>query len=197
MKEKKKIVLSNELMYVEHINDSQLTDEELKDFDVFHKEGENLALYLKRFAEIEENNNLMRTYIVRDNIDDSVVGYFSLKAGMVSAENISDGKEVTLRTRPGIELANFAINSTYLKKHKNLKGCGIMIFSEFVMEIVRSTSKLIGVTDIYIFSLPVNSLIERYKEYGFVRLNEEDEEALHARLKPIYDEGCIFMYQKI
>ena len=47
---------------------------------------------------------------------------------------------------------------------------------------------------VYIFALPYEHLIERYKTYGFQRLPESEENDLHRRLKPRYDESCKFMY---
>ena len=55
----------------------------------------------------------------------------------------------------------------------------------------------VGVKYIYIFSLPFETLMKRYGDYGFKRLTSRQEEELHRRLKPNYDEGCIFMYQEL
>ena len=67
----------------------------------------------------------------------------------------------------------------------------------FILEIIKKVSKDMGVKVIYLYSLPFESLIERYKQYGFMRLNENDEKQLHARLKPKDDKNCIFMYSTI
>ena len=56
---------------------SGLTDEEIRDFDVGHKEGYGLVQYLRGMAESEEEQNRMRTYIVRDTKTNEVAGYFS------------------------------------------------------------------------------------------------------------------------
>ena len=40
-------------------------------------------------------------------------------------------------------------------------------------------------------------LIDRYKTYGFSRLEKELEEELHKRLKPLYDDDCKFMYRML
>lgn len=76
-------------------------------------------------------------------------------------------------TRSGVELANFAVNSFYLDKHKNLKSIGFVIFNDFVLKIVKAEAK------------------------GFARLSSESEDAIHKRLKPRYDENCIFMYMNL
>lgn len=50
----KKPILENELFNVYHINDSELTDDELKTFTVKHKEGQGLVDYLVYHSETEE-----------------------------------------------------------------------------------------------------------------------------------------------
>ncbi len=187
----------NELYRAIPIFSSGLLDNEIKDFSVKYNEAEGLAAYLKGFAETDEESGFMRTYIVRDNNTNEFVGYFSLKAGMISTNEQKIGNKEYFDTIPGIELANFAINSTYLKKHPGSKGCGYVVFQRLIKPILYEVSKRIGVYLFYIFSLPVSSLMKRYEEYGFKRLNKEHEEALHARLKPNYDAGRIFMYQEL
>ena len=139
----------------------------------------------------------MRTYIVRDVKTDEFVGYFSLKAGMISINESKVNNVDTFDTMPGIELANFAINSNYIAEHNSMKGCGKIIFNELIIPIIKEVSTKVGVRLIYIFALPLESLIERYKEYRFKRLTSEQEEQLHKRLKPQYDECCIFMFQEL
>ena len=196
----KKKIKSNELFYIQHINDSELSDNELLDFCVKQPEGYGLVRYLQSgLAEVEEERFMARTYIVRDNISDELVGYFSLKAGMVSLnERKINDNETLFSTRPGIELSNFALTHAYIKNHNELKGCGLTIFTDFIRPIALETSELIGVKDLYIFALPLDNLQRQYIEkYGFVRLDKESEEQLHKRLKPAYDKSCIFMFQTL
>ena len=40
-------------------------------------------------------------------------------------------------------------------------------------------------------------ILHRYREYGFLRLDSVSEDELHKRLKPNYDENCIFMFQQL
>ena len=147
----------------------------------------------------------MRTYIVRDNKSSELVGYFSLKAGLISLNErfveLTNGEtgekkiEKVFDTLPGVELANFAVNSRYVKRHKNLKGLGTVIFNQFVLPIVRKTSDNVGVKLLYIFALPFDDLIKTYHErYGFSRLSNPSEDELHKRIKPFYDMSCKFMY---
>ena len=139
----------------------------------------------------------MRTYIIRDCDTNEFVGYFSLKAGMISINEQKIGEKEYFDTLPGVELANFAINDTYIKKHPSMKGCGRIIFDLLIVPIIEEVSKKIGVRIIYIFSLPIDSLIDRYIDYGFMRLASKEENELHRRLKPNYDENCVFMYQEL
>ena len=187
----------NDLFKAIPIFDSGLTDDEIRSFSVKHKDGFGLVQYLYGSAEVEEENNVMRTYIVRDNYSNEFVGYFSLKAGMISINEQKIGNDDFFDTRPGIELANFAVNSSYTAKHKELRGCGRIIFDLLIVPIIEEVSMKVGVKYIYIFSLPFETLMKRYGDYGFKRLTSRQEEELHRRLKPNYDEGCIFMYQEL
>ena len=187
----------NELYRAIPIFSSGLLDNEIKDFSVKYKQAEGLAVYLKGFAEADEKNGFMRTYIVRDNMTNEFVGYFSLKAGLISINEQKIGNKEYFDTIPGIELANFAINNTYLKNHPGSRGCGYVVYQRLIKPILYEVSERIGVYLFYIFSLPIDSLIKRYGEYGFKRLSMKYEEALHARLKPNYDAGCIFMFQEL
>ena len=72
-----------------------------------------------------------------------------------------------------------------------------MIFRELIVPIVYDAAGRIGVKVLYIFSLPFDGLIKRYAQYRFMRLEAEHEADVHSRLKPRYDEGCVFMYQML
>ncbi len=202
---KNKGILRSGMFYVEHLrpeNTADLTD--IEDFSIDAPEGQGLDIYLKNCACLDEQNREMRTYLVRDMQTDELVGYFSLKAGLISLneteaeiEDAKTGKHQSIRefdTLPGVELANFAVNSNYVHTYPYLKGVGHVIFTEFILPLIDEVSSYIGVRMIYIFALPYDKLINRYERYGFKRLPEEQENDLHRRLKPRYDESCKFMY---
>ena len=62
---------------------------------------------------------------------------------------------------------------------------------------MREAAETIGIKILYLFALPYEDLIDRYKTYGFSRLEKELEEELHKRLKPLYDDDCKFMYRML
>ena len=142
----------------------------------------------------------MRTYLVRDVMTNECAAFFSLKAGLISinekkSDSSEDNEEINeFDTLPGIELANFAVNTAYIEKHPRLKGIGKYIFGAFIIPLARVISEYIGVKMVYIFALPYDSLIKRYSEYGFQSLSDSAESSLHKRLKPRYDRFCKFMY---
>lgn len=177
-----------------HITKDDLDN--LINFEPAHEKSGFLASYIKRAAFEEESANRMRTFIVKDVSTEEIIGYFSLKAGMLSRdvpENVSIDEE--FYTLPGIELANFAVNGAYKKNHPEARGLGTLLFRGYILPIVQSVSKFIGVYALYIFALPNPSLIDHYnKEFGFNRLPAEEELHLHNRIKPHYDKDCIFMY---
>ena len=174
-----------------------MRDDIINHFYIKEKAGIGLERYLKLFAFPDEDNSIMRTYLVRSCETDELVGYFSLKAGLISGNEQERDGHVEFDTLPGVELANFAVNSAYIDAHPDYKGIGAIIFSDFIVPIIEQISRKIGVRVVYIFALPIEKLINRYEAYGFKRLDEKSEGSLHARLKPIYDESCIFMYQHL
>ena len=198
-------LLESKIMYCSHISDSDDDLKDIADFEVRYPEiSKGLKNYLQYSAVYDEFSGRMRTYLVRDIETDELVGYFSLKAGMVSLNEHEDKDEVTgetvnlFDTVPGIELANFAVNGDYIDRHSSRTGIGLLIFREFIQFIVNEASKIIGAGILYIFALPEEKLIRNYAaKYQFLRLDEQSEKALHSRLKPKYDESCIFMYQLI
>ena len=98
---------------------------------------------------------------------------------------------------PGIELANFAVNSEYISNHPKSKGVGAVIFQHLIVPLVHDVAGRVGVKVLYIFALPFEGLIRRYTQYEFMRLEAGHEADVHKRLKPRYDEGCVFMYQML
>lgn len=192
------IVLENELFYCHHIGDADIAD--VMKFSSLNKKGKGLEDYLKRHAFPDEDNGMMRTYLVRSRFTDELVAYFSLKTGHVSINEyyyIDEGQsKIAFDNLPGIEIANIAVNGRYVQFHPASKGVGVIVFREFIQKIISQVAEAIGVKLIFIFALPEADLIKVYSEkYGFVRLPKNQEEQLHARIKPTYDESCIFMYQ--
>ena len=168
---------------------------DIKSFEIAHPEtGAGLERYLKYQALFDEHSGVMRTYLVRFKSTHECVGYFSLKAGLVSVNEERASNNITFDTVPGVELANFAINNAFAQKH-NAKGLGYLLFSGLIAPFVQEHAKTLGIDMIYLFALPYERLMKTYESYGFHRLPHKAEEQLHQRLKPAYDESCIFMYQ--
>ena len=190
-------ILKNDAFYCDHLGTSKNDIADIQNFSVKDVRGEGLANYLKNIAVDDENNGVMRTYLARDNHSSELVGYFSLKAGLISFNEDSTGVVSDFDTLPGVELANFAVNNAYVSKHPKLKGIGFTIFTDFIKPFVKDIAKLLGVKFIYIFALPFERLIKQYGRYGFQRLDPKHEVELHRRLKPRYDSECIFMYQML
>ena len=68
-----------------HLTNSPEDRKAVQDFVVVHPEtGGGLERYLKEDALLDEENSLMRTYLVRHRFTNECVGYFSLKAGLVA-----------------------------------------------------------------------------------------------------------------
>lgn len=197
--------LRSDMFYIEHLDpDSSEDIQAIDSFTVDAPEGQGLSAYLKEYSCAEELDRSMRTYLVRDIITDECVGYFALKAGLISlneieveVEDTETGEHTTVKefdTLPGVELANFAVNSSCISAYPYLKGVGHVIFTEFIIPMIEQAAQYVGVKMVYIYALPYDKLISRYQRYGFSRLPETEENDLHRRLKPRYDESCKFMY---
>ena len=184
-----------DIFYCQRITEA--TEEEINSFTIDISTGYGLLLYLQKKAVSDEKLGLAKTYFVRTKYTDEIVGYFSLKAGMHTSRECNLFGKTYFNTVSGIELSNFAINSSFYNKY-HFKGAGSMIFESFILPIVRYVSTAVGASVLYIYALPYPALINAYKKtYGFKRLPKKDEEKLHKRLRPFYDSGCIFMYQSI
>lgn len=191
-------ILENEWFYCHHL--SSMDEGDITGFEVKHPEfGQGLADYIIHLAIKDEEAGIMRTYLVRDKKTDEMVGYYSLKSGMVSLnERELADNEVVFDTLPGIELANFAVDQRYIIAHPGQFNIGLKVFRDFIRPMAIQHSVYIGTLLLYIFALPQETLISRYSErYGFRRLSGDDEDMLHRRMKPRYDRSCIFMYQML
>lgn len=180
--------LETELFYYEHLLDSSDNLQLIQDFCVTNTSGYGLERYIKELAESDEKDGSARTYLVKDR---EIVAYFSLKTGLFTIDAGND----YFYSISGIELANFAVNSSYRKNHPDAKNLGSTVFAEFVLPFVNFIRSLVGIQAIYIYALPEDKLIKHYKTMGFHRLDPEDEQFVHQHVKPKYDEGCVFMYQ--
>lgn len=208
--------LQSELFYCNHLGVFENDERDIMNFTIRDEKGAGLLDYIQHYAFEEEEAGTMRTYIVRDVRSSEMVGYFSLKAGLISynerdVEVLDDvtgktlvdeetGEPLTKHvfdTLPGAELADFAVNQTYIMNHPDLKGVGFVIYKRFILPIINETAEKIGIKILYIFALPYEELINRYEKYGFSRLGAQYEAELHTRLKPHYDGSCIFMYRML
>ena len=145
--------LETERLYCEDLGASPDDERDIKRFSVKPRDnqsGEGLASYIRSQALFDEHYGSMRTYLVRAINDSSLVGYFSLKAGLASwdeRQNYDDS--VTFDTLPGVELADFAVNYEYTRRHEDAKGLGLAIFRDFIMPVIREARNLIGIKIVY------------------------------------------------
>ena len=174
----------------------------LSEFSV-RKDGGNLANYICNVsgtysqALLDEENHNARTYLIIDKKTSEIAGYFALKAGNVAVNVKRRLLAKEFDSLPGVELANFAVNDAYIKRHKNRKGLGAAIFEYCIIPKAKEAQDIIGIKFIYIFALPHADLIKRYEKYGFARLSGLQEKNTHKLIRPRYDGGCIFMYQTL
>lgn len=190
-------MIENEIFYCEHLVQNEENTTLIKNFSAAKITGYGLEKYLKNCAFRDEENNSMRTYLVKDKISGELVGYFSLKAGMVSNAESGNILASSFDMVSGIELANFGVNGKYKKAHGETKGIGKIIFMDFILPICIATSDIIGAKILYIFALPYKDLINYYKTLNFSRLSKSEEVRVHRRIRPRYDNSCIFMYRSI
>lgn len=177
---------------VEHLFESPENQVLIEKFNVSN-DALGLEVYLKEQSVVDETNKMSRTYLVKDKVTGELVGYFSLKTGLITLQVFKDAFE----SIPAIELANFAVNEAYRRNHPGIKRIGYYIFLSFIRPLAESVGKYIGVNALYIYALPQEKLIEHYRTMGFSRLPPEQEAFVQNHVKPKYDENCIFMYQTL
>lgn len=183
-------LLDTELYTIEHISNSPCDLSLIQSFETNDK-SRGLEYYLKDTALYDEENNLSRTYLVKDSATHELAGYFSLRTGLITRQ--VEGEKFD--SIPAIELANFAVNTNYKKNHPEIKLLGFYIFKNFIIPLSKYFCKYIGIHALYIYALPNENLIEHYIKMGFSRLPPEQEQFVQFHVKPKYDDGCIFMYQ--
>lgn len=186
----------NSLYYCDHLVLTRETNDEIGAFQVInHPEGKGLMDYLQQNAVKDENNGVMRTYFVRDQYTKELAGYFSLRASSLKLE-VMYGEESGIY--PCVELAYFAMNDAYMEARPYNKGTGLLVFNDIIVPIAKSISQTIGAKGIVGFALNIPSLLERYiNDYGFSRLNRDNEEELHKLYRPANDDDCVFIYMDI
>ncbi len=188
-----KKLIENEIFYCEPLLEKEENIGLIKDFYVAEKTGLGLELYLKRHAVSDELSHEARTYLVKDSITNEIVGYFSLKTGMVATRNKWNLFKLDIDSLPAVELSNFAVNSTYKAVHEEQTGIGSIIFLDFVLPIIKMAADKVGICFVYIFALPYHNLIRYYETLNFKWLSKVEEAFIHRNYKPHYDKGCIFM----
>ena len=156
--------------------------------------ADGLERYLKEGALRDEVSNESRTYLVKDSVTGELACYFSLRTCLVP---ISLAKDL-FTTVPAIELANFAVNEAYRTRQRNVQKIGAYAFLNFVLPLSRHSASIVGARWLCVYALPRKRLLTYYGEkLGFARLAPEFEAFVHSRIKPEYDQGCIFMYQEL
>lgn len=186
-------LIDNEIFYCEPLLANEENLRLIQKFHVAAETGLGLEIYLKKYAVSDELSHEARTYLVKDNITNEIVGYFSLKTGMVASRKKWNLFHVEIDSLPAVGLANFAVNSEYRATHKEQTGIGSIIFLDFVLPIIKKAADREGIYIIYIFALPYSNLIKYYETLNFKRLSKVEEAFIHRNYKPRYDEGCIFM----
>ena len=184
--------LNTEHFVVEHLHGSLGNQQLVSDF-VASNNARGLEAYLKLQADIDENSNGSRTYLVKDAEMGKLACYFSLRSGLIAVRREDD----LFDTIPAIELANFAVNNVYRSEGGKVDRVGAYVFRKFVQPIVKCVADLVGVKYLYIYALPEEKLIQYYNWLGFVRLTYAAEAFVYSHVKPAYDQGCIFMYQEV
>lgn len=180
-------ISENELFSLRHIDETL----DLRSFKV--KKAPGLEFYLKSSALRDERAGIARTYVITDN--EMIVAYFTLRSGLIT---VSRGLFKGFDTYTAIELANFAVNDNYKEANNNeIPKLGAYIFSTFIIPLVSEINKYLGAAYLYIFALPNDKLMSHYATMGFQKVDSKVERFIYRHVKPAYDRGCRFMYQKI
>ena len=69
--------------------------------------------------------------------------------------------------------------------HETARGYGKVIYRKLVLECVRCAAAIVGVSVVYLVSLPDEKVITNYRRYGFDRLPDAFEENAKFPVPPI------------
>lgn len=177
-----KLILLNEKTFQEYA----------KQIRVFKsKINSNLAKYLKKKALQSFCENKSMTYLVIDTVTEEIVAYFSL-----SAFSFMSTIGIYKLQIPAVLLENFATNSLYIQKINNTRKMGIVVFDEFIIPLVKSIQKELGIYGIALFAADKldGKLVAHYQNnYGFSIVDVNGFDIQY----PSYDDGCVFMFCRI
>jgi hypothetical protein len=183
---------NSELYTINHLSDQYSS--KIKTFMVKDYRGGGLENYLKYMALNDEKFGMARTYIIETTDTKEIAAYFTLRSGLITA---SRGLFRGFDTYTGIELANFAVNDAYREANDVIPKLGSHLFYVFIFPLVQEISKYLGSAYLYIYALPEDKLMAHYQTMGFERTTLSMEKHVYRHVKPAYDKGCCFMYQKI
>ena len=107
-------ILRTDLFFCNHLGVMEEDEKDVMNFTLRNTKGMGLLNYIQKMAFADEENGVMRTYIVRDLRTSELVGYFSLKTGLISlnertveVKDETSGTNITktiFDTLPGVEL---------------------------------------------------------------------------------------------
>lgn len=190
--------LKNDLFYCEHLLLTEQSKKEILDtFSVKRHNAKGLEEYIHKNSFVEEQENLGRTFLVRDCDTNEIACFFTLKAGLVSANESIREHDREFDSIPGIELADFAVNDFYKDKHPEVEHVGAIVFSCFIYKLALQISKCIGARFLYIFALQNESLIKYYESLNFVRPTQDEQYITGHFFTPRHNRNCEFMCQRL
>ena len=182
-----------------------------KDYSKLPDKVVGLEAYLKVCAWNDDENDLVRIYLVKDAVSQDIVAYFGIKAGMLVANMedavsldeqerllLEEGVKIFPEVLPGIEISHFAVNDDYRRKLSEngmaVKGIGKYLYPKFIYPIIMDVGQKIGVHILYLYAAGDERLVEYYTEaFGFQEMSGADH---YTPLEPEYDGGCTFMFQR-
>lgn len=168
-----------------------------RDIDVsgfISNKGYGLEVYLKKYALDDELANISRTYLVLDRNTKQIAAYFTLRTGLIT---VSRGFLKGFDAYTGIELANFAVNDAFREVHEVIPKFGAHIFYQFILPLTLEISKYVGAAYLYIYALSEDRLMAHYETMGFEHTTKKMKKFIYRHVKPVYDSGCTFMWQKL
>lgn len=203
-------------MYCEPLRDSLRNKFLIRNFHIERESGFSnpskvggivgLEAYLKYAAWKDDESHNIRAYVIKSYFTGEIIAYFTLKCGIITldseqrdvkSEKYAKGQGIKLvpKTIPSLEIAHFAIDDNYKKKHGKdgipLKGLGAVLYPDFIFPVIKKAADLIGIKCVYLYAAGGESLIEYYKKvFGFSVIDKED----FVPVMPYYDKGCSFMY---
>ena len=153
----------------------------------FHLEKLNLLFFIHFTALDFENRQIARTFILMNNDENEIVGYFTISMKSLSTNGMS---KTSIKKIDGISNSRVCIHSFLIGQlgisdnYAHYKFGTLLLDDAFLK--IEEAHNLVAGRYILVDAVNHKKVINFYAAYGFVSLNTNDEEPESSSIRIIY-----------